>query len=330
MTTVPASGIAVIIPFYNGSAFLERSLASVLDQSLQADEIIVVNDGSRPEETEWLHKHCEKRGVAVLDKENGGQGSARNAGVAAAKSPYICFLDQDDFFLEHHNRILRDAVPADDQRFGWVYADLYQADAAGQVYKTETVKDRAHHPKKFLVKMLVEDMHILPSAALIDRAAFEAVGGFDTQFRGYEDDDLFTRLFRAGYTNIFVDRAVTVWCVNEGSTSFGIHMARSRLRYCLKLTRALPDVRDLNYMFMRDCIVPRFGKQILRDARRAQRPDHKFYDYRDEIYETAKECFSLMVGNKHVTWGQRRSLKGRWFIVRARRFGLLQALMGRT
>ena len=54
-------------------------------------------------------------------------------------------------------------MPDDDRRFGWAYADLYQADVAGQVYKTSTVKDRAHHPKTSLVKMLVEDMHVLPS-----------------------------------------------------------------------------------------------------------------------------------------------------------------------
>lgn len=330
MTMNERSGIAVIIPFYNGSSFLERSVASVKSQTLQPDEILIVNDGSSPAETEWLHAFCADQGLQVLDKPNGGQGSARNAGVAATSAPYICFLDQDDFYLNHHHATLRAAVPEDDPRFGWVYADLIQANVAGSVYKTATVKDKAQHPKTHIMKMLVEDMHVLPSASLVNRKAFLAVGGFDPQFMGYEDDDLFTRLFRAGFTNIFLDRPVTVWCVNEGSTSFSVHMARSRMRYMLKLAESLPDVKVLNYMFMRDCIIPRFARQILRDARRLQKPSHKFYEHRDEIYRTAQRCVEVMLANESIKGHQRRQIKVRWFLVRAQRYGFLQALLGKA
>jgi glycosyltransferase involved in cell wall biosynthesis len=330
MTKIEHSGIAVIIPFYNGSAFLARSVASVKAQTLQPDEIVIVNDGSSAAETEWVHAFCEAQGLRVLDKPNGGQGSARNAGVAATSAPYICFLDQDDFFLSHHHATLRAGVPEDDPRFGWVYADLIQANGAGQVYKTATVKDKAQHPKTSLMKMLLEDMHVLPSASLVDRRAFEAVAGFDPQFRGYEDDDLYTRLFRAGFTNIFIDHPVTVWCVNEDSTSFSVHMARSRMLYMLKLAEALPDVRALNYMFMRDCLIPRFAKQILRDARRVQQPEHKFHQHRDEIYQMTQRCVDVMLANPFVKGRRRRKIRARWFLVRAYRYGFLQAILGKT
>ncbi len=133
----------MIIPFYNGSAFLERSVSSVLSQTLPADEVIVVNDGSSAPEAEWVRTFCHQRGIKLLDQANGSQAAARNAGVAATKSPYICFLDQNDFFLETPNAVLRAAVPQDDSSFGWAYADLHQADVSGQRYKTTTVKDRA-------------------------------------------------------------------------------------------------------------------------------------------------------------------------------------------
>ncbi len=76
------------------------------------------------------------------------------------------------------------------------------------------------------MRMLREDAYILPSASLIRRAAYEAVGGFDEQFTGYEDDDLFLRLFRAGYTNYYLDKPVTVWCRHSGSTSWTLKMSR--------------------------------------------------------------------------------------------------------
>ena len=329
MTSTTASGIAVIIPFYNGSAFLERSVSSALSQTLKSDEIVVVNDGSSVAETEWVRAFCKQRGINLLEQANGGQGSARNAGVAATHSPYICFLDQDDFFLDTHHAVLHAAIAKNDIRFGWAYADLIQANAAGLIYKTTTVKDRAHHPKIYLQKMLLEDMHVLPSASIIARKAFNEVGGFDEQFRGYEDDDLFTRMFRAGFTNVFVDRAVTVWCVNDGSTSFSIFMAKSRLLYCLKLCHEFPDVRNLNYLFMRDCIIPRFAKKILRDARRVQNPRHKFFDHRVELFEMTRQCLYLMLLNKHIKLCQRIILNLLWFQARTARYGFLAALIGR-
>jgi glycosyltransferase involved in cell wall biosynthesis len=325
----PASGIAVIIPFYNGSAFLERAIDSVRAQTLPADELIVVNDGSRAEETKWLHDFCQAQGIVFLDRENGGQGAARNAGVAATKAPYICFLDQDDFYLEHHNATLRAAVPDDDPRFGWVYADLMQGNEEGQIYKTKIIRDYStHHPKTSLMKMVAEDLLILPSASLISRKAFEAVGGFDPQFRGYEDDDLYLRLFRAGYSNDFIDRAVTVWCVNDKSTSYSIHMTRSRIAYMLKLAQTLPDVPTLNYMFMRDAIVPRFATSILRDLRRIHKPTHPFYPFRDELYATVERCVAAMLGNRAVKGRQRRKIKRQWFRVKTRRYGVIRALFG--
>lgn len=321
-----ASGIAIIIPFYDGSAFLERAVASATAQTLPADELVVVNDGSCASESAWVQAFCTQHGIRLLNQENAGQGAARNAGVAATRAPFICFLDQDDFFLDQHNAILRAAVVPDDRRFGWAYGDVCRADVAGQVSGGFTVKDAAHHPKTSLRQMLGEDLNILPSAALIDRQAFRAVGGFDAQFRGYEDDDLFTRLFQAGFTNVFLDRPVTVWCRNDASTSFGIHMARSRLRYCQKLCAAALDTDD---SLMRDCIVPRFAKRILRDARRVQKQRHRFHAHRDELYLATRHCLSLMQSSKDLRPGQRWMLTFRWFKVRVARFGFWRALAGR-
>ena len=75
--------------------------------------------------------------------------------------------------------------------------------------------------------------------------------------------------------------------------------------------------------------MPRFAKQILRDARRVQKPTHKFYAYRDEIYAGTDECLSLMLANKYVKGRQRLALKFGWLRVRAERYGVWPALMGR-
>lgn len=232
--------VAVIIPYYNGSKYIRRSAESVLAQTVPATEFVVVDDGSSPEEAALLDEIAQSMGFRVLRKENGGQGTARNYGVAHTSSRFICFLDQDDFYLKTHIATLLDAVPLDDPHFGWVYGDLMEADGEGNIVRSDMVKQHALHPKRFINDLLANDMFVLPSASLIERTAFEAVGGFDPQFTGYEDDDLFLRIFRRGYTNYFVDKAVTVWCINSESTSYSIKMSRSRLRYVKSSARSFP------------------------------------------------------------------------------------------
>jgi len=191
--------VAVVIPFYNGAAFIERALRSVFSQTVPASEVVVVNDGSAPDQRSALEALAESFPFRIVDKENGGQGSARNAGVKASTAPFLCFLDQDDFYLETHIETLVNAIPDRDPRFGFVYGDLFEADGLGQVLRTAMVKDHARdHPKRSILEMIAADMFVLPSATLVARRAFEAVQGFDEQFMGYEDDDFFLRIFRAG------------------------------------------------------------------------------------------------------------------------------------
>lgn len=257
--------IAVIIPYYNGSKFIERSLASVYRQTLPATEIIVVDDGSKPEEAEFVKKLSADGRFKLLRKENGGQGSARNMGVKAAAADYICFLDQDDFFLDDHNETLAVEIPTDDAKFGWNYAEVSEADGAGNICRHTSVKERSAsaNPKNNVYELLAGDMFVLPSATLISKTAYLAVGGFDEQFSGYEDDDLFLRLFRAGYSNYFIDTPVTVWCINNESTSFSIRMSNSRLLYFTKLAREFDDRILVNYL------IPRFEPFFVGEARQA-------------------------------------------------------------
>jgi glycosyltransferase involved in cell wall biosynthesis len=287
--------VAVIIPYYNGSRFIERSARSVLEQTVQPAEFLVVDDGSSPEEAACLDAFAEKMGFRVLHKENGGQGSARNAGVAACGAEHICFLDQDDFYLKNHIEILVSAMPKNDPHFGWVYGELFEADGDGNIVSTSIAGRHARHPKTNIEELLANDMFVLPSASLILRTAFEAVGGFDEQFIGYEDDDLFLRLFRAGFNNYFVARAVTVWCINTESTSYGIRMARSRLKYFKKLTASFPDDPVKEHFYIRDAVIPRFHNQIFTEAfAAASGRGGKFFTHRQEYIAIADEYTNLI------------------------------------
>ena len=308
--TSPQPSVVVVIPFFNGSRFIERSISSVFAQTVPPNEVIVVNDGSRTEEREALGELAKQYPFRIIDKENGGQGSARNAGVAASTSNFICFLDQDDFYLENHIEILLAGVPAEDPRFGFVYADLYEADGDGNIVRTSMVREFSEqNPKRDVLNLLRHDMYVLPSAALISRRAFEAVEGFDPQFMGYEDDDLFIRIFRKGYSNYFVDRAVTVWCIHMESTSFGIRMIRSRFRFFKKMLNMFPDEPQRQRFYLRNCFVPRFGWLFADQAVEAIKLNN---EYRGEMQEYFREFVELALANRYVG----RATKLRLWIMR--------------
>lgn len=304
--------VVCIIPYYNGSKFIERAVVSVLEQTVPPDEFIVVNDGSRDSERDFLHALAQKYPFKVIDQVNGGQGSARNKGVVSSKSDYICFLDQDDFYLPNHIEWLTRALPTDDRRFGFLYADLNMADAAGNILISGIAKNYARHPKTSLIDMVSQDMFVLPSASIVSRKAFDAVGGFDPQFMGYEDDDLFMRIFRKGYTNHFLDRPVTVWCIHKESTSYSVRMSRSRFRYFKKLVEMLPDDPDRALFFFRDCLVPRFHKNFVEEAAKAAREGG---EHAEEIFQILREYTNMVLANPNVKTRKKLKLRAASFLL---------------
>ena len=88
--------ISVIVPVYNVEQYISRCLDSILSQSLNDVELICVNDGSTDNSLKIIQQYRKSdRRVKVIDKENGGISSARNAGINAARGKYTMFVDSD-------------------------------------------------------------------------------------------------------------------------------------------------------------------------------------------------------------------------------------------
>lgn len=91
--------VSVIIPTYNRSSYLEEAIISVINQTYENLEIIVVDDGSKEKYAEVICNNYKK--CNYYYKENGGLSSARNFGIQKAKGEYIAFLDDDDVWKEN-------------------------------------------------------------------------------------------------------------------------------------------------------------------------------------------------------------------------------------
>ena len=262
--------IAAIVPLFNGERDIAKALDSILAQDLLPDEVIVVDDGSTDGGAGIVAAYAGRSPlVRLVSKPNGGQSSARNLGVRESTSSLLAFLDQDDVWYPDHLsglvapfRAWSGGLP-----IGWVYSDLDEVDENGDLLQRGMLRETSgHHPKLSLMKCLADDMTILPSASLVSREAFERVGGFDERLAGYEDDDLFLRLFRKGYRNVFIDEPLSAWRRHVSSTSHSPRMDQSRRLYLDKLVSTFADDAALGHHFVRDAIGPRFFRNAAHRA----------------------------------------------------------------
>lgn len=94
--------ISVIIPVYNDGEYIQKSIESILNQSLKDIEIICVNDGSSDDSLDILNRISKENDcIKVFNQENQGPAIARNKGIHEAVGEYIGFLDADDFFIDN-------------------------------------------------------------------------------------------------------------------------------------------------------------------------------------------------------------------------------------
>jgi glycosyltransferase involved in cell wall biosynthesis len=184
MTAQPLD-YTVIIPCYNGSATLDRAIASALRQRPAPAEIIVVDDGSADVASTELVVARYPGLVRLIRQKNQGPAAARNTAARAATSSWLAFLDSDDSWI--------------DSKMGR-QLDLVIDDTVGLIHDSDVGSGEmpASSPS---FDDLWEHNWVRTSAAVVRRQAFEAVHGFDEdrELVGAEDYNLWLRLSAAGW-----------------------------------------------------------------------------------------------------------------------------------
>lgn len=186
--------VSVIIPTYNYGRYVGQAIDSVLAQTLPVHEIIVVDDGSTDETESVLACYSDR--VRVIRQRNCGVAAARNTGVASSSGELVAFLDADDTWLplKIERQVARLLA---EPELGMVHCGMREVDQAGK-----TVLDYSEGLDGWLANelLLFERRAIVGSGstALVRRAAFDAVGGFDEEkdLHPSEDWDFCYRLAR--------------------------------------------------------------------------------------------------------------------------------------
>lgn len=223
------------MPVYQGREHLAAAIESVLAQTFEQFELLVVDDGSTDGSSEIVRTYAERDPrVRYRRQENAGQGAARNAGIGVARGEAVAFLDQDDLWLPE--KLARQLPLLDDATV--VYSDTYILRDGGASREERFSDHLDGWPTPATLRSLIVGNTIPVLTALLSRRLVLAHGGFtsDRALKGVDDYDLWLRLAAAGVVFTYVPEPLAVYRVHKAAMSSDrVGMASARLALFEKL-----------------------------------------------------------------------------------------------
>lgn len=202
--------VGVVVPVYNGEQHLRAALDSVFAQTWRPLDVVVIDDGST--DGAAAIALADPR-VRYLRQENKGVAASRNAGAAATVAEYLAFLDQDDLWLPGKIEAQMELL-ADDPEAGFALT------------LQRRFVDAPTIPAWVRPEWLDRDLPgYEPSALLVRRSVFEAVGPFDPRFVQASDSEWFFRASAMGCRAAVVQQALTLRRLHSANNSR--HVART-------------------------------------------------------------------------------------------------------
>ena len=201
--------VSVIVIFLNASDFLQAAIESVLAQTYEQWELLLVDDGSNDGSTEIAMSFASENSARIKyfehdSHQNLGMSAARNLGIRKAKGDYIAFLDADDYWLptklDVQTRIL-DSQPEAGMLFGstkyWFSWTGRPEDSQRDYVPSLRVRTHTLFRPPLLLLLFIQGKAEVPCTCsiLVRRAVVEKIGGFENSFRGmYEDQAFYAKI----------------------------------------------------------------------------------------------------------------------------------------
>ena len=207
--------ISIIICSYNRPKLLERAVESVLNQSYENIEIVVVDDASFPDNREIMKSSQvlkDNRVKIIWLPENKGVSNATNIGFEQSHGNFIALLGDDDYWIDP-KKLEKQVALFNQSRVGLKVIGTWWFEK-----KTDgmMVQKKPQEPKNWKAKLLSGGGVICGSTPLIKREAWITVGGLDERLLKGTDSDLFRRIIISGYDGIIIPEFTTVVDVGHG------------------------------------------------------------------------------------------------------------------
>jgi glycosyltransferase involved in cell wall biosynthesis len=228
--------VSVVIPTYNRAEFLRSAIASVLNQTYQDFEIIVVDDGSK-DNTEDVVCHFNNRKIRYVRHEtNKGVTVARNTGVLNSKGAIIAFLDDDDEWLPQKLTRQMAVLRRSPLQTGAVYTGLLRVD-----HRTGKILGEWIPTKRgdLFDELCFENCVGTASTVLLRKECFNTLGLFDEDICFGEEYDMWIR----------VSKRFLFECVNEPLVKYRVHPAKLSTNYELVISGLEAQLRKHEVFF---------------------------------------------------------------------------------
>lgn len=223
---------SVVIPLYNKGALIKRTIDSVLSQSFQDFEVVVIDDGSKDDSAHYVKEYNDSR-IKYFYKTNGGVSSARNYGIEKVSKDWIVFLDADDELLPNALQIFQRMIekyPGNNYFVGkivWVQ----------QWRSREVCLEEALRETKRIVKTNNPHFHLwmqrfysAPRNTAIHKSLFTDANGFDERMSFFEDYEFSLRLLENG-SMVYTKEPVAIYFQDGTGLSGTSHPIEKEMAY---------------------------------------------------------------------------------------------------
>lgn len=212
--------VSVIVPVYNAEKYLQKCIESLVGQSLETIEIILIDDGSTDSSYQIMSQYQQKYPgkIRVLQKSNGGQGAARNLGICEAKGEYIGFVDADDYVdLGMYEEMYQKAVQ---EKLDMVQCHFTYLTEEGKVLPSYGNVREFHGQEDMFLDTLASPWNKLIRAVLLKEH-----GVFFTEGYIYEDTAFFLKLIPHIASSGLVEKSF-VYHIDRGDSTMNANKSR--------------------------------------------------------------------------------------------------------
>ncbi len=215
------NGISIIVPVYNVAKFLPRCLDSLVSQTMESIEIILVDDGSTDSSGDICEKYAaQDMRIKVIHQENGGLSAARNTGLKNAVGKYILFVDSDDYIRTDSCKLLFDCA----EKFG---ADIVAADVkrlVGTREESELIRnlptETVFSGEEFLLISFEKGTCVFPAPFALYRTELITENALFFKQGIYHEDELWTpQVYLAAQKAVYLPLDFYYYYCREGSIS---------------------------------------------------------------------------------------------------------------
>ena len=251
--------VSVIIPTFGRPALLNRAIESVLEQTYDNFEVIVVDDNDeesdfRKETEAIMSKYEENNQITYIKhKYNKNGAAARNTGITNSNGSYLCFLDDDDYFLpnklDYQLKVFEENVDASAVYCGWIKKKIkYYPKYEGDMTK----------------ELLLMDYEPITPTLMFKRESIIKLNGFDENYKRHQDYELMLRFFSEGFKVLYTNKFGVVLGENDGSNQLvGDKLKKLKEYFLNQFEDQIENVDKTSYGFKKKVHVRHYMKVVI-------------------------------------------------------------------